>query len=79
MNGLKTIAGGIAIAGALTLAPLGIFSGMANAAPAPVAPQVPTVQSDDRAPSSTGPSPYAAYGDRRVCAIPGLYFVNICT
>jgi hypothetical protein len=79
MTGLKTFAGRIAIAGSLALAPLGIFSGMANAAPAPVAPQVPTVQGDDRAPGPAAPSPYAAYGDRSVCAIPGLYFVNICT
>lgn len=79
MNGLKTIAGGIAIAGSLALAPLGIFSGTANAAPPPVAPQVPTVQGEDRAPSQPAPSPYAAYGGTSLCATPGLYFVNICT
>ena len=79
MISLKTIVGGAAIAGSLALAPLGIFSGVANAAPPPVEPQVPTVQGSDRAPAQPAPSPYAAYGGTSLCATPGLYFVNICS
>ncbi|MDT5340688.1 MAG: hypothetical protein QOD90_6193 [Mycobacterium sp.] len=75
MISLKTIVGGATIAGSLAL---GIFSGVANAAPPPVEPQVPVVQGGDRTPGPSTPSPYAAYGDRSVCATPGLYFVNIC-
>ncbi|MDT5071511.1 MAG: hypothetical protein QOH82_831 [Mycobacterium sp.] len=82
MISLKAIAGGAVIAGALSLAPLGLASSVANAEPSPAVPQVTSgrdgSQSVGDAPSPAAPSPYAAYGGVGVCATPGLYFVNIC-
>jgi hypothetical protein len=81
MISLKAIAGGAVIAGALSLAPLGLVSGVANAEPSPAVPQVTSGrdgQSVGDAPTPAAPSPYAAYGGAGVCATPGLYFVNIC-
>jgi hypothetical protein len=74
----KAIAGGFAIAGSLALASLGMGSGVANAAPRPVDPQVPSIQGTSQADDRPAPSPYAAYGGPSICATPGLYFVNIC-
>ena len=79
---LKHIAGGVAMAGSLTFAALGIGSGLANAAPASDTPQFTgdqgTSQGGGNTPRSAAPSPYAVYGGAGVCATPGLYFVNIC-
>ncbi|MDX1888147.1 hypothetical protein [Mycolicibacterium sp. 050158] len=79
---VKSFLGGSAVAASLALAPLALGAGMANAAPSPAEPQVPTVQgagqTSAQTPSSPAPSPYADYGSRAVCAMPGLYFVNIC-
>jgi hypothetical protein len=83
MVNLKTIAGGLAIAGSFGLAALGVGAGVAGAAPTPVAPTIPTVQSvsqsETQAPGWAAPSPYAAYGDAGLCGMPGMYFVNICS
>jgi hypothetical protein len=85
MIDLKTIAGGLVIAGSLGFATLGIGAGLANAEPSPGAPQVTSVQpadasqGDGQTPPVAPPSPYAAYGGPSICATPGLYFVNICT
>ncbi|MBJ7336684.1 hypothetical protein [Mycolicibacterium sp.] len=77
MIDVKAIVGGVAVAGSLALAPLGM--GVANAAPPPVAPPVPSVQGTSQADvPAPAPSPYASYGNASVCAMPGLYFVNIC-
>jgi hypothetical protein len=78
MISLKAIAGGIAVAGALTLAPLGL--GVANADPSPYVPQVTSTADGTQANSQTPswPSPFAPYGGSGICADPGMYFVNIC-
>jgi hypothetical protein len=83
MIDFKTIAGGVAIAGTLGFTALGLGTGIANAAPAPGAPQVTSVQDAGQSnaptpPRPTQPSPYAAYGSGSICGTPGLYFVNIC-
>lgn len=80
---VKTIAGGIAVAGALGLATLGMGSSVASAAPSAGPPQVTSTQDVGRsggdAPGWAAPSPYAAYGGGDMCAMPGMYFVNICS
>ncbi|BDX34299.1 hypothetical protein TUM20985_48460 [Mycobacterium antarcticum] len=78
MIDLRSMAGGIVVAGSLAL---GIGAGVAEAAPAPVSPEV---QSTSQIGEGAGqvpvtPSPYAAYGGDGICATPGLYFVNKCT
>ena len=82
MIDLKSIAGGIVVAGSLGLA-LGFGAGAAQAAPTPVTPEVQSTsqigQGADQTPGAVAPSPYAAYGGDGICATPGLYFVNICT
>ena len=78
MISLKTLAGGVAIAGSLALAPLALGSGVANAEPSPVPPHFTSTQ-DGAAPTVGTSSPYAAYGSSAICATPGLYFVNICS
>lgn len=79
MIDFKAAAGGFAIMGSLGLAALGIGSGVANAEPSPPAPQVTSSYEAGQAPGSATPSPYAAYGDASICAMPGLYFVNVCS
>jgi hypothetical protein len=78
---LKTIAGGLAIAGSLGIASLGMGAAVANAETAP-SPQVTAVQNvaqnDGSAPGAPTPSPYAVYGGTSLCGTPGMYFVNIC-
>jgi hypothetical protein len=78
---LKTIAGGLAIAGSLGIASLGLGSAVAEAATAPD-PQVTAVQDVSQSGGATtdvnAPSPYAIYGGGSLCGTPGLYFVNIC-
>ncbi len=79
MQGIRTIAGGIAVAGSLAL--FGIGSGVASAEPSVTTPQITSTQDVNqngpvRPPT---PSPYAIYGGGSLCGTPGLYFVNICT
>ncbi|MCW2515944.1 MAG: hypothetical protein JWR11_4986 [Mycobacterium sp.] len=82
MISLRAIAGGVAIAGALSLAPVGLGSGIGNAEPSPVPPQVTSVhqvgQAADQTPRTPSPSPYAIYGGPGACGALGLAFVNIC-
>ena len=81
MFDVKRIAGGLAIAGSLGIAGLGMGSAVADAATPPT-PQVSAVQDAAQdggsSPGVSEPSPYAIYGGSGLCGTPGLYFVNIC-
>ena len=79
MMDLKTMAGGIALAGSLGIAALGFGAGLANAEPSPVPPQVATAQDSGQSGANPQPSPYAVYGGTDLCGMPGMYFTSVCT
>lgn len=79
MMNVKSIAGGLAIAGSLGIAALGFGSGTASAAPAPVPPQVASAQDAGESGPSPQPSPYAIYGGTDLCGMQGMFFSNVCT
>lgn len=79
MKNVKTMAGGIAIAGSLGIAALGFGMGVANAEPSPVPPQVTSAQDSGQSEVDPEPSPYAVYGGTDLCGMPGMYFTSVCT